>query len=161
LPRHHDREVPLPAATTLLALLGVLAGSLLTLQATINAQLGRALGHPLLAAAVSFSVGLAALLLAALAGGATLPGPAALRSVPLHVWLAGGLCGASYLSASIVIAPRLGAAALMSLVICSQLTAAILLDQLGLLGLPDRPVSFLRLAGVGFLLLGAFLVTRY
>jgi bacterial/archaeal transporter family-2 protein len=49
----------------------------------------------------------------------------------------------------------------MSLVICGQLTAAILLDQLGLLGLPDRPVSFLRLAGAGLLLLGAFLVTRY
>lgn len=40
----------------------MLAGALLSLQAPINAGLGRALGHPLLAAAVSFSVGLAALL---------------------------------------------------------------------------------------------------
>jgi transporter family-2 protein len=141
--------------------MGIVAGSLLALQATINAQLARFLGHPLLAALVSFGVGLVALTLAALVSGAALPSAGATRLVPLYVWLAGGVLGASYLSASIVIAPRLGAAALMALVICGQLTAAIVLDQLGLLGLPYRPVSVLRLAGVGLLLLGAVLVTRY
>ena len=57
----------------LLVALGVLAGSLLAVQAAINAQLSRGLGHPVLAAVVSFSAGLAALVASAVLLGLAIP----------------------------------------------------------------------------------------
>lgn len=144
----------------LLALTGVLAGALLSVQAPINAELGRALGHPLLAAAVSFSVGLAVLLAGVALGGVGAPARAAAAAVPAYAWVAGGLLGAAYLTASILLTPRLGTAALMSLVICGQLLAALALDHLGLFGLARRSAGAGRLVGVGLLLAGAYLVTR-
>lgn len=47
----------------LLIVFAMVAGALLPTQAGINAQLARKLGHPLLAASVSFSLGALALLL--------------------------------------------------------------------------------------------------
>lgn len=145
----------------LLAALGVLAGSLLAIQAAINAQLSRSLGHPILAAVVSFSAGLAALLAGALLLSLTVPSRATAASIPAYLWVTGGLLGASYLSANILLTPRLGTGAVMSLAIGGQLLAALLLDHFGLLGLTPRAVGVERLVGAGLLLGGVYLITRY
>ncbi|MDX6752225.1 DMT family transporter [Geminicoccaceae bacterium 1502E] len=142
----------------LLPLLGVLAGALLSVQAGVNAQLSRGLGSPFLAALVSFGVGtlgLAAFVLALGSGTA-----AGWRTLPLHVWIAGGLLGACYVSANIFLVPRLGTAAVMSLIVCGQLLAALALDHFGLLGLAERGLGPARLAGAALLLAGVFLITR-
>ena len=145
----------------LLAALGVLAGSLLSVQAAINARLGRGLGHPVLAATVSFSVGLAVLVAGAVLSGAALPTRAVAAQVPAYAWFAGGLLGAGYMTANILLTPRLGTAAVMSLAIGGQLVAALLLDQFGALGLSARPVGVERLVGAALLLGGVYLITRY
>lgn len=145
----------------LLAALGVLAGSLLAVQAAINAQLSRGLGHPVLAATVSFSAGLAALVASAVLLGLEVPSRAAAASIPAYLWVAGGLLGASYMCANVFLTPRLGTAAVMSLAIGGQLLAALLLDHFGLLGLAPRAVGVERLLGAGLLLGGVYLITRY
>jgi transporter family-2 protein len=145
----------------LLATLGVLAGSLLSVQAAINAQLSRGLGHPVLAAVVSFSAGLAALVASAVLLGLAIPSRAAVATVPAYAWFAGGLLGAGYMSANILLTPRLGTAAVMSLAIGGQLLAALLLDHFGVLGLAPRAAGIERLVGAGLLLGGVYLITRY
>ncbi len=145
----------------LLAALGVLAGSLLSVQAAINAQLSRGLGHPVLAAVVSFSAGLAALVASAVLLGLAIPSRATAASIPAYLWFTGGLLGAGYLSANILLTPRLGTGAVMSLAIGGQLLAALLLDHFGVLGLAPRAAGIERLVGAGLLLGGVYLITRY
>ncbi len=54
--------------------------------------------------------------------------------------------------------PRIGAAALMALVIAGQLLAAAAIDHLGLFGVALRELSVGRAAGLAAVALGALLV---
>ncbi len=151
----------MPATSLLFALLGIVAGSFLSLQAGINAQLSRGLGSPVLASVVSFAVGLTTLLLGAWVSGAALPTRAMAASLPAYAWFGGGVVGASYMVANVFLTPRIGTAAMMSLAICGQLLAALAIDQFGLLGLATRQVGPARVLGAAMLLGGAFLITRF
>ena len=50
--------------------------------------------------------------------------------------------------------PVIGASAVIALTVAGQQVASVLVDRLGLLRLPRRDVSALRLAGVSALLIG-------
>jgi transporter family-2 protein len=141
----------------LLALSAVLSGALLAIQAPINAQAGSALGAPIAAATLSFLVGTTALLVANLLFRRA-PDLAALGSLPAYVVFGGGLLGACYVTANIILAPRLGVAALVSLAIAGQLAAGLILDHFGLLGLAERSVTLWRAAGVALVFAGALMV---
>lgn len=54
--------------------------------------------------------------------------------------------------------PVLGAALVVGLTVSGQQAVAVFFDRFGLLGLPRRPVSVLRLAGVLLLLVGVILI---
>ena len=143
----------------LLLLLALAAGVLLPVQAGVNAQLRSAVGSPLTAALVSFLVGTAGLVTAAVA----FRSPMALRGAwvdsPWWQWV-GGLIGALYVIATIVLAPRLGAATLVAAVVAGQMIASLLLDQYGLLGFPTHPINGLRVLGAGLVIVGVILVQR-
>jgi len=143
----------------LLALFALLAGALLPLQAGINAQLRTTLGHPVTTALVSFLVGTVALAGVCLALRVPVPTGAALGRSPLWVWT-GGLLGAVYITLAVVLAPRLGATALVALVVTGQLVASLALDHFGWVGYPHRPVDAGRLVGVALLVAGVLLVQR-
>ena len=143
----------------LLALLALVIGAVLPLQAGINAQLRGALGHPVTTALVSFLVGTLALAVVCLVLRVPVPTSAALsRSAGWH-WT-GGLLGAVYIAAAVVLAPRLGATALVALVVTGQLVASLALDHFGWVGYPHRPVDAPRLLGVALLVAGVLLVQR-
>jgi transporter family-2 protein len=72
----------------------------------------------------------------------------------------GGLLGAVYVVATIVLAPRLGAATLIAAVVAGQMIASVLLDQYGLVGFPVHPLSALRLLGAGLVIGGVVLIQR-
>jgi transporter family-2 protein len=143
----------------LLLLLALAAGLLLPVQAGINAQLRSVLGSPLSAGLVSFLVGTAGLAAAAV----ILRAPIGIRSA----WMAsswwywiGGLIGALYVVATIVLAPRLGAAAMIAAIVAGQMLASLVLDQYGLLGFPTHPISALRVLGAALVIGGVVLVQR-
>lgn len=138
--------------------LGVLAGAGLPVQAAINARLRADLDAPLAAAAGSFIVATAAmlvLLVIATAGGR---GPAPrlrrLSRVPWWGWL-GGFVGASYVTVTLLAVPEIGAAPAIALTIAGQQLISAIADHRGLLRLPRRPVTPARLIGVAVLLTGA------
>lgn len=138
-------------------MLAVAAGAMLPLQAAINARLARLVGSPLWAAGISGLVLTA--VLALLAGVALRAGPRTegLGGAPWWVWT-GGLCGAVVLSATTAIAPRLGTAGMIALVMAGQVLCSLVLDHYGALGLPVLPISAKRLAAAALLLAGAALM---
>ena len=137
--------------------LAVFAGTMLPLQAAINSRLGRVVGSPVWAAAISgviLTLSLAAVAVAALRAG---PRTAGLDSLPWWAWT-GGLCGAVVLAATTAIAPRLGTASMIALVMAGQVVCSLLLDSFGLLGLSVQPTDWKRLMAAALLLAGATLM---
>ncbi len=143
----------------LFLLLALAAGALLPVQAGINAQLRSALGSPVAAALVSFLVGTAGLAAIALLMRAPLALGRAWAATGPWQW-SGGLIGAAYVLAAIVLAPRLGAATLIAAVVAGQMLSSLMLDQYGLVGFPVHPLTLVRLLGAALVIAGVILIQR-
>jgi bacterial/archaeal transporter family-2 protein len=141
-------------AVALVAVAGLLVGA----QPAVNARLGRAVGA-VPAAAVSFTVGTVALLLIV---SFTNEGFGGLGNVGKAPWWAfvGGLLGAAYVTVAILTVRTLGVSALTAVVITGQLTAALLIDRFGLLGIAKQPIGTTRILGLVLLVAGVVLVVR-
>ncbi|MFU0505600.1 DMT family transporter [Pseudaminobacter sp. NGMCC 1.201702] len=141
-------------------LLGVLAGAFIAVQAPINTELARGLGSTLAAAAISFVAGGLALALLTFvltrAEGAVIDW----RAPAPWLFFAGGLLGALYVTSTIILIPKVGAAALMAFLVTGQLIAGMVVDRIGFLGVAVREISAGRIAGALLLLVGAVMV-RY
>jgi bacterial/archaeal transporter family-2 protein len=140
------------------AALAVVAGALLAAQAAINARLGRVVGGPIPATLVSFTVGWVALSILTVATTRDWPSLAALRQTPPWLFVAGGLLGASYLTASVFLVPRIGAGAALCLAITGQVLASVLLDSQGWFGLAVRSLTVWRATGAILVAMGAVMV---
>jgi len=132
-------------------------GGLIALQAPVNAELGKATGN-VAAALVSFIVGtLLLVLLVAFSGQAD-----GLRNVFDLEWyyLIGGILGVAYVYTVLVTVSSIGAGGVAAATITGQLTASVVIDRLGILGLEEQALSTERIAGVALLLAGTYLVVR-
>jgi transporter family-2 protein len=72
----------------------------------------------------------------------------------------GGLLGAIYIAAVVVLAPRLGAGTLIAALVGGQMIASLAVDHFGWVGFPEHPVSGLRLLGAVLVMLGVALIHR-
>ncbi|GAA0846971.1 DMT family transporter [Cupriavidus pauculus] len=143
-----------PLASTWIALgIAVLSGAMIPFQAGTNAMLGRGLGHPLWATVVSLAVSLAVVAPVLWAMRAPWPSVAAALHGPWWQWI-GGVFGVIYITAALILAPRVGAANFIVGVVAGQMLASLLIDHFGLVGLPARPATLARAAGLGLILLG-------
>jgi len=147
-------------AAVLWALLGVMAGAFVAIQAPINAELARGLGSPLAAAAISFLAGAIVLGVVTFIVTRTQGTSITWREPQAWLFVAGGLLGTVYVTTSILLIPRIGAAALIAFLITGQLIAGMVIDRVGFLGVAVREISLGRLAGAGLLIVGAVMV-RY
>lgn len=145
--------------TYLYALLAFLAGVFLPIQVGINNSLRAGIGSPLIASLISFLVGSVCLLVYALAARAPWPTSAALGSLPAWTWL-GGALGAFYVTISIMVAPKLGAANLVAITVAAQLIASLMLDHYGAIGFAQHGINLWRIAGALLLLAGTFLIIK-
>ena len=132
-------------------------GAALPFQAGINAQLATWLGSPVRAAFVSFAVGTLVLLAASALVFKPLPSWGRIGDAPWWVWI-GGALGAFYVAASIVSAPKLGAAQLIALVVAGQALVSLFVDQFGLVGFEQKNISIGRVAGMVLVGAGVALV---
>lgn len=139
-------------------LLTAAVGGLIALQAPINSQLGKRVGT-LQGAFVSFAIG--TLLLLVLASVAT-GGLGRIGEARHLTWyyLMGGVLGAAYVTSVLVTVRTLGAGGVTAATIAGQLTAAVLVDQFGLFGLPRQPINAPRVVGIGLLAAGVWLIIR-
>ena len=141
----------------LAVMLTVIVGGLIALQAPINAGLGRATGN-IAAAFVSFAFG--TLILAVLVGvGGQAGGLGSTFDVDWY-YLIGGALGVAYVFTVLVTVSSIGAGAVAAATVTGQLTASVVIDRLGILGLEQQALSLDRVVGVGLLLAGTYLVVR-
>ncbi len=145
-------------ASVLYAGFAFTVGAGLAAQAAINSGLRQYVGGPVIAAAVSFGVGLlflvvVAVIVAAVSG----TEPLQLAAAPWWAWT-GGVIGAVYIVTSVVLTPRIGVGVLIAFAVAGQLIGALLIDQFGMFGLPGRQISPLRAIGVALLISGAVLI---
>jgi bacterial/archaeal transporter family-2 protein len=134
-----------------------LGGVAIAIQAPINAALGRGLGGPVPAAAVSFGVGFLVLMTVSLAQG---QGGAYLKLPSVPMWtLVGGCLGAWYVFAAVWGVSTLGVVTLVAALIFGQIAAALVIDATGALGMPVREITPTRLAAAA-MVLGGLVMSR-
>lgn len=136
-----------------LVLAALVTGAVVPFQAGANAALGRTLGHPLWGTLISLLVSFACIVPVMLLAKVQAPAMSQLVHAPRWIWI-GGIVGVVYITGALMLAPKLGAAGFIMAVIAGQMLASIIIDQWGLVGLPQKPVSWSRLAGLGLILLG-------
>ncbi|MFP4520060.1 MAG: DMT family transporter [Oceanicaulis sp.] len=140
----------------------VIAGAAVSLQPAFNGQLADHLGSPFRAALVSFSAGVLTLsvVVGLMTMRAGLPSWDKVNATPLHLWIAGGMLGALFVSTAAWATPKIGAGAFFATLIAAQLAAALIIDHLGLVGLDIKPATPVRVAGVILLIIGAWMVVK-
>jgi transporter family-2 protein len=139
-------------------ILVVAVGMLLPAQAAINARLKEHLGLPTYASLVSFSVGAAVLALFSLiAVGTGARGQwSNAGQAPWWAWT-GGLIGAGFVTIALLAVPRLGASVLVVGVLVGQISASVVMDHFGWLGVPQHPITPARIVSVILLVVALYL----
>jgi transporter family-2 protein len=140
-----------------LVLAAVVMGGLLSVQPLINARAAASLGHPIYGTMFSVFVSTLTMLVAALSLRLPLPNLKALAWSPAWTWT-GGVIGAFVVLTALTATPRLGAATTVMLFITGQMTAALILDHNGWLGVPVHPIDLPRILGVLCLVAGVVLI---
>lgn len=144
----------------LFMLLALVAGAMMPTQAAINNRLAVAVESPVLAAFISFVVGTLALLVYVVASGTPFGNIVSAKEAPPIVWI-GGLLGAFFVTAAVVLVPRLGVAMTFSLIIAGQMLVTLVIDHFGLLGVPVKEVSLARIAGILLITAGVVLIRKF
>ncbi len=82
-----------------------------------------------------------------------------LQTVPWYA-LAAGLLGVVVLGSTVFMVPRIGVAGAITLIITGQLLIGATIDHFGVLEVELRQISWERLLGLGFVMLGVWLTMR-
>ena len=139
--------------------LALVAGVSVVIQQVLNANLRSELNSAVWSGFMSYLLGVLCMVGLAIMLREPIPSVGVVARIPWWAW-SGGLFGAIFIGLSILVAHQLGAATLIALLVTGQMTASIVIDQFGWLGLPQKPVDFARLIGVALLVGGVVLVRR-
>jgi transporter family-2 protein len=139
--------------------LALIAGLSNPIQSASNSGMNKALGQLLPAAVAIYGVALLTLLVISPFFGFSLRDmPARALAAPWWVWL-GGICNAIFVLAAAMATQKIGSGVYTVIVACSAVILSMVLDQFGLLGLHQHPISLLRLLGGAMALGGIALVS--
>jgi transporter family-2 protein len=136
----------------------LVVGSLLALQAGANVHLSTAMGSPYGASTLQLAIG-AGLLVAATAMAGSL-GAFDLLSGAEAWHLVAGLGSALYVTAGILLFPRLSALVAVGMFIAGQMILALALDGFGWLGVEAEGLTVAGIAGAAAVLIGISLIVR-
>ena len=138
--------------------IAVVSGIMLAVQAPLNSELGRVVKSPVYGALLSFLMGLIVLVVYCVVNKNVQFGNVrAALSIPWYYW-AGGVLGAFYVAAVILLAPKLGVALTFGLSVAGQMIFGLLIDHYGWLGIPAHTVNWPRMLGVGLIIAGVALI---
>jgi transporter family-2 protein len=138
--------------------MGVMAGSMITIQSVLNSALGKKtgnLGSVLVLTIVSISLLLLLIIL--------FPDTANLKNIPgVSEWYlyVGGILGVAILAAPIFLIPRIGATSTLTALVVGQLFLALIIDHFGLFSFPKIEINLMRIMGIILLVAGAFLIKQ-
>ena len=111
------------------------------------------------AAAISFTLGTVVLVAIVLIAAGGFGKVAEARHLS-WCYLTGGVLGSAYGTTVLVTVRSLGAGGVTAETIAGQLTMAVVVDQLGILGVAQQPITAARALGIVLLGAGTYLVVR-
>lgn len=144
------------ASTAAMSAVMLAAGIGIPVMAALNAALGARIGAPAASASL-FAVALTIAFAATMATGGVAVRPGGAPSP--HLFL-GGLFVAFYVLSITFIAPKLGVATAVMLVLLGQLISAAAIDHYGFFGALKTPIDWRRAAGLMLMAAGVFLARR-
>jgi len=137
----------------------VAAGGFVAAQPAANNVLSKKVGT-FGAVSVNFLVGTILVLVISYAFAGGIRDIEGVESPAWYYWLLGGVGGVVIVLASLIGVRELGAGGVTVAVIAGQLTASVVLDRLGVLGLEERAVTWEKLLGIALLAVGTILIVR-
>lgn len=146
------------AMALLLIVLAVLIGTLVPLQAGINATLAQHAGHPLFGMMANMTLATVIVYSLVIVLRVPLPFTQVIASAPWYAWI-GGVCGVTLVFGAMTIAPRLGAAPYVCATLVGTILASLTVDHFGLLAFRPQPITLQRLLGAALVIIGTILVT--
>ncbi|MDR7330120.1 DMT family transporter [Corynebacterium guangdongense] len=137
-------------------LFAVACGMLASSQTAVNGQLGVNVGSPVLAAFISFSVGLTTLIALLLITRTPIRWNAEVGGT-WWMWV-GGVLGATLVFLNAALAPILGTGLTVMGVLVGMMAASLMIDSLGLMGTRRRQASAPQMGGVLVMLAGVAMI---
>jgi bacterial/archaeal transporter family-2 protein len=144
---------------TTFVLVSATIGAMIAFQALVNTRLATYTGSIIWTAVVSFLVGFLGLLAIAVAMRSPFPTLNMVSEAPWWAWI-GGLLGATYIAAVIVLVPRMSPAVLFGSAIAGQMLMLVIAEHFALAGVTRHPVNVTRIAGVVLIVAGTALCKR-
>jgi len=140
--------------------LAILAGSLIPVQTSANAQLSKVVGGLYPATLIVFAVALTLIIAVLLVSRSSFPNYSQISSVPLYGWL-GGIIAVIYILALTFLAPKLGIGIVTVLVVSGQCISITIIEHFGLFGFQVKPINLFRIVGILSLVLGVYLIRKH
>jgi transporter family-2 protein len=137
----------------------VAAGGFVAAQPAVNNVLSKKVGT-FGAVSVNFLVGTILVLIVTFAFAGGIRNIEGVESPAWYYWFLGGLGGVVIVLATLIAVRELGAGGVTVAVIAGQLTASVVLDRLGVLGLEERAVTWDKMLGIALLAVGTILIVR-
>lgn len=145
---------------TWLILMAILVGGLIPIQSSINSHLGQLLKHPLLATFVNFLGGTIVLsILIFLIVKPNFPSLSEAKNIPIYLYL-GGILGVTFVTTIVLLTPHIGITNMLTGAIVGQIIISVIIDHYGWFSLPIHTISWQRISGIIFLLIGTYLTQK-
>jgi transporter family-2 protein len=146
-----------PVLSAVLVALG--SGIAIGFQSTLTNWAGRLIGPARTGLLVNLAGGTIAALVILALGALTLSRPMqGLTASSAVIVIAAGALGVAIIAGAAYALPRIGIAAGLATIILGQMAIALLVDTFGWGGAPPAPLRLERLAGLGLLLIGTWLI---
>lgn len=135
-------------------IIGLIIGIGLPIQTSINSRLKLSVGSPFLASLISFTFGTIFLAIITLVKDKSLFfSTNLLKTQPIWLWL-GGIFGVIYLTANILLFPKLGSVQTAIMPILGQIIMGLMIDNFGLFKSLVKPLTFTRVIGAVLVVIG-------
>lgn len=141
-----------------LALLALIAGAAIAIQASMNAQLGVLLKSSMLGTSVAFLFSCVFTVGAMLLSTKQYPQMGDIKSVPLYLWFSGGALSAFGVGMFYYLIPKMGVGSMMSYALSGQILIAITASHFGWFNLPVKPIDMMKTVGAISLIAGVLLL---
>jgi transporter family-2 protein len=69
------------------------------------------------------------------------------------------LLGAIFVFGTTMLAPRIGVAVMLGLVVAGQMAASLVFDRVGVLGMVERELTAARIVGAGIVIVGVLVIS--
>lgn len=144
---------------SLLLILGLIAGSVVPIQTSINSKLSLYTHSSFYASAISFSTGTLWLIIVNLIMNLHVFSIASFRHYQIdYYWYVGGLMGVIFLTGNLLLLPKIGASLTVVTTIAGQILMSVVIDSFGWFNVDIKPLSILKTFGIILLLIGIILM---